>query len=336
MTYFNDLQAAGRTATPRIYYFVILCLLSYILVDVVLYHSGNSPCADLVFDAAKAESKTDETIQDGVEDPICNSVLGHLDSEPKLPVAKAWNQMKWVGSPANCKVKGHLIESLDVANNFRRGFALKYVTNVEDKMQVLPWLYGTKVDLNKRARRVYLDLGANDFHTSVRWFMRMYPCDFTEVHAWEVSNGLFRIPSPGFNEDSNWSPENPHSTRVTVTPQVPDWMANRIAQYNTFVADSDSDTSINITRFMKEDLKLKAEDTVVVKMDIEGAEWPILQRWINDPEMASIIDELFVEVHYTHPSMFDFGWNLFTHPREEAHKLLANLRARGYFAHAWP
>lgn len=333
MTYFNDLQVVGRTASSRTYYFVILCLVSYILLDFVLHHSSNSECADLVLDAAKAKAKA--KAGDG-EDPICGTVLGHLGSEPKLPVARAWNQMKWIGAPAKCKVKGQLIESLDVANNFRRGFALKFVGDVEDKTMVLPWLYGARVDLNRRPRRVYLDLGANDFHTSVQWFSRMYPCDFTEVHAWEVSSNLFRIPSPAFNEDMNWSPENSHSIRVNRTPEVSDWMTARIKLYNAFVSDADGENAVNITRFMKQELKLTAADAVVVKMDIEGAEWPILERWLHDPEMVDIIDELFVEVHYNHPSMFDFHWNLFSHSREEAHKLLASLRAKGFFVHAWP
>ena len=54
MTYFNDVQVVGRTASSRTYYFVILCLVSYILLDFVLHHSSNSECADLVLDAAKA------------------------------------------------------------------------------------------------------------------------------------------------------------------------------------------------------------------------------------------------------------------------------------------
>ena len=67
---------------------------------------------------------------------------------------------------------------------------------------------------------------------------------------------------------------------------------------NDFVSDGDdkASNSVNITKFMKEKLRLKATDTVVVKMDIEGSEWPILRRWLIDPEMALIVDELFVEI----------------------------------------
>lgn len=338
MTYFADLQAAGRGASPRVYYFVILCLTSYILLDFVLHHSGTSQCADLVFNAAKAKADRAKSRSDNAvtEDPICGSVIGHLNSGPKLPVAKAWTQMKWIGAPARCKVKGHLIESLDEMNNFRRGFALKFVGDVEDKTLLLPWLYGSKVDLNRRRRRVFIDLGANDFHTSVQWFTRMYPCDFTEVHAFEVTKDLFRIPELGFDEKENWSPANPHAVRVNQQPQMPDWMLKRIKLYNTYVADADGENAVNITRFIKQELKLRAGDTVVVKMDIEGAEWPILQRWLLDPEMAEIIDELFVEIHYRHSSMLDYHWGHFIHSREEATRLIASLRAKGYFIHAWP
>lgn len=33
---------------------------------------------------------------------------------------------------------------------------------------------------------------------------------------------------------------------------------------------------MNITKFIKEELKLTPEDVLIVKMDIEGAEWEVL------------------------------------------------------------
>ena len=342
MTYLHELQSVTRNVSPRVLYFVIGVLLSYVLLDFALHHSGNSQCAELVFDAARAKaekSKVDTEAENAAkEDSICGSVRGHLMSVPRDPKADAWNQMKWIGSPARCKVKGQLIESLDVAENFRRGFALQFVHDVEDKTYLLPWLYGSRVDLNARKRRVYLDLGANNFHTSVEWFLRMYPCDFTEVHAFEVRDGWFVIPEPGFNETANERPENSRALRVNAVPGVPEWMLKRIKLYNNFVSDFDDEktNSLNITRFIKETLNLKASDAVVVKMDIESAEWPILKRWLEDPEMADIVDELFVEIHYRHPSMLAYHWNKFKHTRDEATNLMAGLRSKGYFIHAWP
>ena len=43
---------------------------------------------------------------------------------------------------------------------------------------------------------MYLDLGGNRFETSVTWFARMYPLDFTEVHVFEVEPNFFVVPKP--------------------------------------------------------------------------------------------------------------------------------------------
>lgn len=65
--------------------------------------------------------------------------------------------------------------------------------------------------------------------------------------------------------------------------------------------------------------------------------------WLEDPEMVKIVDELFVEIHYRHPSMYRFHWDTMTMPngtaipsREEATDLLVELRKKGVYAHAWP
>lgn len=82
--------------------------------------------------------------------------------------------------------------------------------------------------------------------------------------------------------------------------------------YNFLVSDDDDPgkNAINVTRFTVEG------DTVVVKTDIEGSE---LKRWMDDREMVGILDERFVEVHYSHPSMAGFGWLQFKeHSREDA------------------
>jgi hypothetical protein len=165
----------------------------------------------------------------------------------------------------------------------------------------------------------------------------MYPCDFTEIHAFEVLTDLLQIPKP-FDEKNNRADENRDSRRTKQTPGIPGWMLKRIKVYNKMVADVDDPetASVNITRFIKDELKLKAEDAVIVKLDIDGGEWPILVRWLNDPEMAKIVDEIFVEIHYNHESMYNFNWHRFSHARSEAKRLLADLRWKGFYAHFWP
>ena len=62
----------------------------------------------------------------------------------------------------------------------------------------------------------------------------------------------------------------------------------------------------------------------------------LVPDWIGDPEMSELVDELFVEVHYHHPSMAGFWWDQFNHTREEALQLFVDLRTAGFVAHPWP
>jgi hypothetical protein len=124
---------------------------------------------------------------------------------------------------------------------------------------------------------------------------------------------LFKLPEVEFAEDDNVEVRSPRAIVAKQTPGIPNWMLQRMTVYNKFVSDADDDATkvVNITRFMKETRNLSASDTVVVKMDIESTEWPILQRWLEDPQMVDMVDELFVEIHYQHPSMSAFGWDSF-------------------------
>ncbi|MCO5567196.1 hypothetical protein L7F22_020884 [Adiantum nelumboides] len=345
---------------PWILYFCITLLAGYVVLDLLANHSDLTQLPSLLSCSSGGSSPVHLPATPFItskEPDICKTLQGHLDINlttfqeshldltpknlatlTKLP-EDPWRQMKWLGRAATCRVRGHLIERLDPALNFRRGFALRFARDVEDKTHVLPWLLASRVDLNCAKRRVYLDLGANAFSTSITWFMRMYPVDFTEVHAFEVDAHLLSKPQRGFDEDSNYAGANQWSLMVRQMPGVPPWMLTRIHVYNQFVSDGDDveKKAINITRFMKEELRLTEQDTVVVKMDIEGSEWPILNRWMRDADMASVVDELFVEVHYDHPSMRGYHWARFAPTtREQALTLIAQLRLHGFFAHAWP
>jgi hypothetical protein len=208
-----------RRVDPVIYFSVIVFLLSFVSFDVYIRKysvPAIDPCfslssdADALHDAIVSNTLKSEDAQhicsmlnqrNYQEDKHCGSILGHLPSKDawslKEESAKGndpWMQMKWVGKPANCRVKGHTIEALDDVNNFRRGYALKYIWDVEDKTHILPWLLGSRQDLISRNRRVLLDLGGNTFNTSIQWFMRMYPCDFTEVAYIPVTSSFY-LPS---------------------------------------------------------------------------------------------------------------------------------------------
>eukprot|EP00271_Cylindrocystis_brebissonii_P022849 TRINITY_DN895_c0_g1_i2.p1 TRINITY_DN895_c0_g1~~TRINITY_DN895_c0_g1_i2.p1 ORF type:complete len:369 (+),score=51.39 TRINITY_DN895_c0_g1_i2:204-1310(+) len=261
----------------------------------------------------------------------------------------AWDIMKWVEKPSPCRVRGFSIEMLDPANNFRRGYALGFSGNVEDR-SLLPAFFLASQDLalQDRKRRVLIDLGGNTFESSTAWFLRNYPLDFTEVHAFEMVEGLYKIPLKHPLKNEHFSLMDNTSRRHSSTASVgwapiPNWMLQRIKFYQVAVSNKDGKieangkelTKIDITRFMKEDLGLTSNDAVIVKMDIEGSEWDVLPEWATDPEMVGIVDEIFVEVHYKHPTMASHGWMKFPNERNAATQLLNLLRSQGFFVHYW-
>lgn len=340
---------------PLLQHALLFILSTWLVVDVIVNHTGDYGVTLISWyhigegeagTPIRRSSDTEEEWPGQAE--ICSRREGYTESSNiselryKSRIKEGenpWHQMKWVGEAAPCRVKGHLIEKLDDLRNFRRGYALRFTPDVEDRTHVLPWMLASKIDLNQRERRVYLDLGANRFNSSLTWFLRMYPCDFTEIHAFEFSPHWLQKPSQGFDEQANLRDGSPWSFMTKATPEVPQWMLERINIHYNLVGDEDDKAkkSINITRFIKEELQLKATDTVVVKMDIEGSEWPVLKRWNDDPEMPNIIDELFVEVHYNHPSMHVYGWHNFGQiTRQNAKDILGDLRWHGFFVHFWP
>jgi len=96
----------------------------------------------------------------------------------------------------------------------------------------------------------------------------------------------------------------------------------------------DSETTRDIASFIKKTSSV--EDYVVLKMDVEGAEWKLLPHFIEN-HVIDYIDELFVEIHFADPRMAPFGWMGFApHTLEESRSMMLKLRALGVLAHYWP
>ncbi|CAI7867368.1 unnamed protein product, partial [Closterium sp. NIES-53] len=225
---------------------------------------------------------------------------GDSSLSPRDSVEDAWAFTKWTPRVSPCLVAGLPIEELDAHLNFRRGWTLGFVDDVEDKTQILPFLRANMdPSLHTRKRRVLIDLGANMFDTSVSWFLRMYPLDFTEIHAVEVETDLFQKPSTPPLE----VPAYKINTQSRVRPfgrgpaGFPAWLMDRVHPYNFFISSQDNheEKTVNVTRWLLDELQLREEDTVIVKMDIEGVEWAVLHEWLAIPRMPAIVDELFVE-----------------------------------------
>jgi len=161
-------------------------------------------------------------------------------------------------------------------------------------------------------RKIFLDVGASTYESSVVWFREKYPVTFDEIHVWEAEAGKFRIPP---SEDRTF--------------------ASKIIDHSPVMVDvpERGPDKFDLTKFVLN--TIRPDDFAVLKMDIEGAEWRVLPHLIQSGALT-LIDEMFVEIHFAHPSMTVYGWDSFREWNLElALQLLDRCRLETV-CHYWP
>ena len=90
-----------------------------------------------------------------------------------------------------------------------------------------------------------------------------------------------------------------------------------------------------ICEWMIDDMKFKLNDYVVIKLDIEGGEYPIMQHiWdYHNDECISLIDEMFIEWHPWGQDPWIDGQH--HHYLERAHSWNDQFQAKGIKMHMW-
>ena len=193
------------------------------------------------------------------------------------------------------------LEPLNKTNHFRGEISPNY-------------FLGAQIDFNKYGRRVLLDIGASTFGSSVKWFLNNYPGRFTDIHAFEMKPDVFIPPPPG-SDVLRGAMLTTHEIQVDVV---------------------NTEEGVDIVDFILNEAKLKEDDIVVVKMGVNGDEWKLLER-MEKGQVFHLIDEMMVDIHYNHPRMPRYGWQVFNHTLAEAYNLFKHLREDlGVFVHPWP
>ena len=78
---------------------------------------------------------------------------------------------------------------------------------------------------------------------------------------------------------------------------------------------------------------MRPDDFVVVKMDIEGAEYDVVPHLLRE-KVTDLIDELFLEIHTETNTCCKPPHDVGRH-RPDAMRLLQSLRDAGVYAHEW-
>lgn len=171
-------------------------------------------------------------------------------------------------------------------------------------------------------RRVFIDCGANTCKV-LRSFIARFP-DF-EFFAFEPQPELRRYgeraarehPNVTFLDCAVWTTNGPLkffvSTGVTNHRAASTLMDGHLEEvdYSAPVTV----TAIDFSEWLRH--AVTSKDYVIVKMDIEAAEYPVLEKMVADGTL-SLVDELFVEFHQ---------WANESISRERHRRLVAAVRA---------
>ncbi|PWA37023.1 Methyltransferase FkbM [Artemisia annua] len=198
------------------------------------------------------------------------------------------------------------------------------------------------VDIDFKTRYVYIDVGAKSYGSSIgSWFKKTYPKQnkkfeifaiegnqkFHEEYksrkkvtllpyeAWVRNESLFfeinRDPSPK-NEEKGKGMGRVQSAQTSTT----------------FVNAMNKIQGFDFAAWVKSSFTEK--DFVVVKMDVEGAEFDLIKKMVETGAVC-LVDEMFVECHYNR-------WKRsmkYQKRYKDCLELFSSLRDTGIFVHQW-
>ena len=188
------------------------------------------------------------------------------------------------------------------------------------------------VDIAKYPRRFYFDLGANSYSSSIQnWFKLQYPGASTFDHILAVEAEHTYDESYRNHSDV----ELIHAAAWIRDTNVP-WGLKFVLAGNSSSPRAREKYGV---RGMRRALDIagllqrrcKVEDFVVVKLDVEGAEWDIIPHLINKGVLP-LIDDFFVEMH-TDANSCCRGRK--DRSREFAIRMLERLRQLGAYTHEY-
>ena len=91
--------------------------------------------------------------------------------------------------------------------------------------------------------------------------------------------------------------------------------------------DDVSVTCVSLVRWLRQ--HVKPEDLVVMKMDVEKAEFKLAEQLLKHPSTARLIDEMMLECHH------EETWGNGPHKYVEYVEMFEALQGAGLWIHEW-
>ena len=144
-------------------------------------------------------------------------------------------------------------------------------------------------DASVYKRRIYIDLGIKDFDSSLCWILQNYPVKFDALYGFECVTDYSNVQAL----------QDPITRCIEGTPAAqrrytPEEIFDSLQLYYNYVGLDDSSTTSPPTRGLSQflrDIDVQEEDFVVLKMDVEGIEYDLLERLMSDGSYK-LIDEV--------------------------------------------
>ena len=167
----------------------------------------------------------------------------------------------------------------------------------------------------KNHNRVLIDVGANGFFASPKYLLDSYAPYQPFTHAIMIE------PEPHFSA----TVPSGYSERYNIT---------FLPIYAEVATGSKTDMIKLLPTLVTKD------DFVVLKFDVDPnryaqgptMEWGFMFSIMQNPDIAALVDELYIELHFHFPSLYWYHY----HSQWEALDALRYLRSKGAIVHPWP
>jgi len=223
----------------------------------------------------------------------------------------------------------------------------------QSKENLIPYPENKIKNFNKK---IFINLGSQHFETSTLWFKENYPhmkdfdnweiycfeCDKSKISGYEKYKNIKVINKAVYNYNGYVNVSN-LGKMATVNSE--DGKSGNYSKITIRIP------CINFIEFVKNNFS--KDDFILVKCDIEGSEFAIIDDIISNPDY---IKELFIEFHYNSwinpgiekikwieagkPRIFDIKHKKTRHPHfrhtfDECKNYMKLLREKNIFAHWW-
>ena len=211
----------------------------------------------------------------------------------------------------------HLADKLEPVYTSLRNWMFHEAKNLIDFGPYRPLVAEKDVRSASRGkkRRVLIDIGANGFFASPKYLLDSY------------------FPYTPFTDAIMIEPE-PHFSASVPKAYSMAYNISFLQIYSEVGTGSETDVLKLLPTMVTKD------DFVVLKYDVDPnrfaygptMEWGFMFMLMKTPEIAKLVDELYIELHFHYPNLF---WKHY-HSNWEALDAIRFLRAEGMIVHSWP